>query len=77
MSIQLADAEAILAKLIEAQKEDPIGALGSISIAGRTVSFKTSSELIEQITFWSSVVAQLKRSAAGTPTHGRSRAVFC
>jgi hypothetical protein len=75
-NISLSDAQAILSKLIEAQKEDPIGALQSITVGGRTYSFKSADELIKMINYWSGIIAQLKRTAAGTSTFGRSAAVF-
>lgn len=75
-AISLADAQAILAKLIEAQKCDPIGALGSVSINGRSVSFKSADELITMINYWTNIVSQLTQRAAGAPTFGRSAAVF-
>jgi hypothetical protein len=76
MSITLSDAQAILAKLIELQKSDPVGALQSITMSGYTVSFKTADDLIKGINYWSSVVTRLQRAAAGGQRHGRSRAVF-
>lgn len=75
-NISLSDARAILAKLIEVQKEDPIGALQSMTIEGRTYSFKTADELIKMINYWSGIVSQLQHAAAGAPTFGRSVAVF-
>lgn len=75
-AISLADARAILAKLIEVQKNDPIGAIGSISENGRSISFKSSEELIGQINYWTNLISQLQQRAAGAPTFGRSAAVF-
>lgn len=75
-AISLADARAILAKLIEVQKNDPIGAIGSISENGRSISFKSSDELIAQINYWTNIITQLQQRAAGAPTFGRSAAVF-
>lgn len=68
--ISLADAQSTLDALIEAQKCDPIGALGSVSINGRTVTYKDSKDLIEQINYWSRIVAGLQRTAAGASRHG-------
>lgn len=63
--ISLADAQTILTALIEAQKCDPVGAIGSISINGRTVTYKGSDDLIKQVNYWARIVAGLQRNAAG------------
>lgn len=76
MSISIEDARAILAKLIEAQREDPLGALGSVSVGGRTVSYKSADDLIKMINYWSSVVADIERRAAGRGRIGFSVADF-
>lgn len=76
MSITLADAKAILAKLIEAHKNDPIGALQSVTVAGHTYSFKSAADLQSSINYWTRVVAELERQAAGRPRLVGSRAVF-
>lgn len=76
MSITLDDAQQILSTLIEVQKNDPVGALGSVTVAGRTVTYKSARELIDSINYWSNTVARLQRSAVGGPWHGRSRASF-
>jgi len=75
-NISLSDAQAILDALIAAQKEDSIGALDSISVNGRSYSFKSADDLIKMINYWSGIIAQLKRSAAGASTFGRSAAIF-
>lgn len=79
-AISLADAQAILAKLIEVQKNDAAGAIASVSVAGRAVAFKTAADLILQINYWSRMVADLTAAAVpgggGRLAHGRSRATF-
>lgn len=75
-SISLTDAQAILAKLIEAQKNDPIGALTSITVNGRTYTFKSADDLIKMINYWTRIIADLKKSAARAPGFGRSVATF-
>jgi hypothetical protein len=76
MSITLAQAQQVLDALVQAQIDDPVGTLGSFTIAGRTVSYKSADELIKSINYWSGIVARLQRSAAGAPRHGRSVASF-
>lgn len=68
--ISQADAQAILDKLIEVQKCDPIGALGSVSVGGRTITYKNAEDLIRMINYWSGVVAGAQRAAAGKPRLG-------
>lgn len=75
-AISLSTAQAILGKLIEIQTNDAIGAISSISENGRTVSFKSGQELIDQVNYWTGIVNQLQQRAAGAPTFGRSAAVF-
>ena len=76
-NISLSDAQAILDGLIQAQKEDPIGALNGITVNGRSYSFKSADDLIKMINYWTSMVSQLKRSAVGADnTFGRSAAIF-
>lgn len=74
--ITLANAQAVLDALVQAQIDDPAGALGSVTIGGRTVSWKGADDLIKMVNYWSGVVADLKRSAAGAQRHGRSVASF-
>jgi hypothetical protein len=65
MSITLADAQSILKKLIDAQACDPVGALGSVTVGGHTVTYKGADDLIKMINYWSRVAANLQRAAAG------------
>lgn len=67
--ITLADAQAILNTLIEAQKCDPAGAIGSFSVGGHSVSYKSSQDLIDQVNYWSRTVAGLQRVASGQSRH--------
>lgn len=76
MSITLPDAKTILAKLIEAQKNDPIGALTSVTVAGQTFSFKSAADLQSMINYWSRIVGELERQARGFRRSIGSRATF-
>jgi hypothetical protein len=74
--ITLADAQTILTKLIEAQKANPSGTIGSVQIGTRSVTFRSAADVIELINYWQRMVATLSRAAAGRPRHGRSVATF-
>lgn len=76
MSITLVQAQAVLDALIQAQIDDPLGALGSVTIQGRTVSYKGADDLIKMVNYWSGIVADLRRKAARAQRHGRSVASF-
>lgn len=75
MSITLASAQEILSALVEAQAAGATE-FASVSIAGRTVSYRGAAELATQINYWSRVVAGLQRQAAGRSRHGYSVADF-
>lgn len=66
--ITLAQAQAILDALVEAQTSDPLTHVGSFSIEGRTVSYRSAQDLIDLISFWERKVSQLAR--AGQGSHG-------
>jgi hypothetical protein len=68
--ITLADAQTILNAHVEALKCDPVGMLGSVTIGGRTVTYKSAEELMQTINYWSRIVATLQRRAAGGSRHG-------
>lgn len=68
--ITLTDAQAILDVLVEAQKCEGAGYIGSFTVGGHSVSFKSGAELIDQINYWSRIVASLQRRAAGQSRHG-------
>lgn len=74
--ITLSQAQQILDKLIEQQTCDPAGSIGSVSIAGRSVSYRSASDLIELIDYWSGKVAELQRKAAGMSRIGMKLAKF-
>ena len=74
--ITLAQAQQVLDALIAAQIADPAGTIGSFSIAGRSVSYRDSRDMIDQINYWSSIVAQKQRQAAGQSRHGFAVADF-
>lgn len=67
MSITLENAQKILNALIEAQACDPLTQVGSFSIEGRTVSYRSADDLITLINYYSRLVANLQRVAAGAP----------
>jgi hypothetical protein len=75
MSITVAKAQEILDALVEAQAAGATE-FSSVSIAGRTVTYRGAAEITEQINYWSRVVAGLKRQAAGRSRHGYSVADF-
>lgn len=63
--ISLANAQAILDALVQSQVDDPLTSVGSFSIGGRTVSYRSAEDLIALINYWSRTVATLQRTAAG------------
>lgn len=75
MSINLANAQTILDNLIEAQAAG-VNEFTSVTIGGRTVSYRSAEDVERQINYWSRVVAQLQRKAAGRSRHGYSVADF-
>jgi hypothetical protein len=68
MSISLADAEAQLSAWVAANLATAKGQ--SYSIGNRSLTRVDSSDILEQIDYWSGVVASLKRSAAGQSRNG-------
>ena len=70
--ITQAQAQANLDSLVNAQ----INNMLSVSIGGRTVSYRTGKDLIDAINYWSRVLAGLQRTAAGLSRHGMSAAAF-
>jgi hypothetical protein len=57
----LAQAQAMLDALLA----QPPGSIGSVSIGGRTVSYRSLGELTDAIVFWERRVATLTARAAG------------
>lgn len=70
--ITQAQAQAQLDALLEAQLSNRL----SVSVAGRTVTFRTAKDLIEAINYWSRILSDLRRVAAGGQRHGFSAANF-
>lgn len=70
--ITQAQAQAQLDALLAAQANNIL----STSIGGRTVSFRSSADLIEAINYWSRVLAGIQRTAAGQSRHSLSAAAF-
>lgn len=75
MSITLANAQTILDNLIEAQAAG-VSEFTSVTIGGRTVTYRSADDVIRLVNYWSRVVAQLQRKAAGRSRHGFSVADF-
>ena len=72
MNITLAQAQANLDSLLAAQA----GQMLSVSIGGRTVTYRSLKEVTEAINYWSRMVTQLTRTAAGGTRHGYALADF-
>jgi len=72
MNITLAQAQANLDSLLAAQA----GQMLSVSIGGRTVTYRSLKEITEAINYWSRMVTQLTRTAAGGTRHGYALADF-
>lgn len=70
--ITQAQAQANLDALLAAQSSN----LLTTSIGGRTVTFRTTKDLVEAINYWSRVLAGIQRQAAGLSRHGMSAAAF-
>lgn len=45
--------------------DDPLGSIGSVSINGRTVSYKTTQDLMDIVKFWERQRSEAVASAAG------------
>lgn len=69
-----------LQKTIDALKQqlmcDPLGAIGSVSVGGRTVAYRSVDELRSLINFYARELAALQRTAAGGSRHGYRLARF-
>jgi len=72
MSITVAQAQAQLDALLAAQA----GQMLSVSVGGRTVTYRSLKEVTDAINYWSRLLAQLQRVAAGGPRVGHSLADF-
>lgn len=69
-------AQQVLDALIQAQIEDPSGSLGSVSVGGRTVTYRSAEDMISLINYWRRTVAELSRVAAGGSRISMKRATF-
>lgn len=74
--ITLTQAQAILDNLIARRICDAEENIGSVSIAGRSVTYRSSTELDEQIEKWSGIVTELQRRAIGMSRIGMKLAKF-
>jgi hypothetical protein len=63
--ITVAQAQQVLDALIQAQIDDPSGSLGSITVNGRTVTYRTAEDVIKLINYWRGLVASLTRTSRG------------
>lgn len=74
--ISVTQAQEMLDKLIEQQLCDPAGTLGSVTVGGRTVSYRSAEDLIRLIDYWRGLVTELQRQAAGMSRIGMKLAKF-
>jgi hypothetical protein len=70
--ITVAQAQAQVDALLAAQQ----GGMLSVSIAGRTVTYRSLKDLTEALTYWTRVLAQAKRVQSGASRHGYAAADF-
>lgn len=75
MSITLADAQAALDSLVQAQAQG-VTEFSAVSVEGRSYSYRSIQEILEGIRFWSEIVTRLRRQAAGGKRLGYSVANF-
>lgn len=75
-NITLEQALAARDALFAAQAEVAMSGLSSVSIGGRTVTYRSLGEIIEAINYWSRIVAGLQREAGGESRLGVSVANF-
>lgn len=74
--ITLAQAQAVLDALVQAQISDPSGSLGSITVNGRTVTYRSADDVIKLINYWRNLVAEKTRIARGGSRIGMKLASF-
>lgn len=72
----LAELQAIADALKQQLLDDPLGTIGSVSIAGRSVSYRSVDELTKLINYYSRELARLQRKAAGGSSSNHSLAKF-
>lgn len=66
--ITLETAQTHLDALLAAQASN----MASVSIGGRSYSFRSSADLIEAINYWQRIIAGFQRKTAGQSRHGFS-----
>lgn len=74
--ITLDQALQVLDELMAAQIADPSGSLGSVTVNGRTVSYRNADDVKKLINYWRRTVAQLQRRAAGGSSVSMKLATF-
>lgn len=74
--ITLSQAQQVLDALVQAQIDDPSGTLGSVTVNGRTVSYRNAEDVIKLIEYWRGIVNQKKRIADGRSGIGMKLASF-
>ncbi len=74
--ITVTQAQEMLDKLIDQQLCDPAGTLGSVTVGGRTVSYRSAEDLIMLIDYWRGLLTELQRRAAGMSRIGMKLAKF-
>jgi len=70
--ISEAQAQANLDALLSAQSNNML----TVSIGGRSVSYRTTQDLTAAISYWTRVLAGVKRTAVGQSRHSVSAASF-
>lgn len=71
-TISLEQAQAQLDALLAAKASNML----TVSIGGRSVTYRSAADVLEQINYWTRVIAGLKRQASGLSRHGFSVAGF-
>ena len=71
-AITLAQAQAQLDALMTAQSGNTL----TVRFGERSVTYRTATEIIEQINYWSRLVTELSRTAMGASRHGYAVADF-
>jgi hypothetical protein len=61
----LDQAQQIYDALVQAQIDDPLGTMGSVTVKDRSVQYRSADDLIKLINYYARLVAQLRRVAAG------------
>ncbi len=63
----VAEVEEIIDALKAQIISDPMGTIGSVSVNGRSMEYKSAEELAQIVSFWEQQLASAAASAAGRP----------